>query len=171
MSKLMCYKCRKEKTVDEFPFDKRRNKMGRPCNQCNLERGRKYHALHRKEEKDYRDKNKANIKQWFLDNPERVTEYRSQYNRMYRISKEYGLSPQEYEEINKNQGGLCAICGQPETQMYNSEVRVGHLCIDHDHVTNKIRGLLCMRCNRAIGLFLDNAQLLKKASEYLEEYG
>lgn len=121
--------------------------------------------------KQYRDDNKEKIKQWFLDHPEHVREYRSKYNWLYRMKMEYGLSPQEYDEMLMKQGGVCAICGKEEIEPYNSTVRIGRLCVDHNHETGELRGLLCMRCNRGIGLFRDDANILKRASEYLEEYG
>ncbi len=58
--------------------------------------------------------------------------------------------------------GKCDICGSPGPR----------LCIDHCHATSKVRGVLCMNCNQALGKFQDNPDLLGKAKEYLEaQYG
>ena len=62
----------------------------------------------------------------------------------------------------------CAICGQPETEMRNGIVR--HLAVDHDHVTGKVRQLLCQRCNKGIGTFNDDIELIFKAIEYLKKH-
>lgn len=62
---------------------------------------------------------------------------------------------------------VCDICHRPETQMRAGVVR--KLNKDHDHITGEWRGLLCSRCNKAIGLFSDNVELLKRAIEYLED--
>ena len=62
----------------------------------------------------------------------------------------------------KEQNGVCAICGSPEVSDRNS-----NLCVDHDHETGKIRGLLCNKCNRGLGYFLDNPKILKNALKYL----
>ena len=65
----------------------------------------------------------------------------------------------------EDQKGICAICGE----LPHGENRVLH--IDHDHLTGKIRGLLCMSCNRALGWFRDDTVILKKAIEYLKTHG
>jgi hypothetical protein len=78
------------------------------------------------------------------------------------LTDTFGISLLEYEKLLKMQEGKCAICdGIPQE---NSNM----LAVDHCHLTGKIRGLLCMRCNRAIGLFRDDPQLLRRSLEYLE---
>lgn len=62
----------------------------------------------------------------------------------------------------------CAICGNPETELRNGIVR--HLAVDHDHTTGKIRELLCQRCNKGIGTFNDNVDLMLKAIAYLRKH-
>ena len=79
----------------------------------------------------------------------------------------YGISLKEYSDLEKKQNGRCAICGQLEIEKSS---RNKYLAVDHCHVTNKIRGLLCTTCNRALGLFGDTTELLKKAIKYLEEF-
>lgn len=61
------------------------------------------------------------------------------------------------------QKGVCAICGMPESSKGSSR-----LAVDHDHITNKVRGLLCTKCNTGLGVFVDNTLFLSKAIEYLE---
>jgi hypothetical protein len=77
----------------------------------------------------------------------------------WRLGHEYGLSLEAYETMLTSQGGACAIC---RTQMKNPHV-------DHDHQTGNVRGLLCFRCNPAVGLFRDNAVVIRSAAEYLEK--
>lgn len=60
------------------------------------------------------------------------------------------------------QGGLCAICKQPP-----SSGRYKKLCVDHDHKTAKVRGLLCYNCNMGLGYFHDNSIALEAAVAYL----
>ena len=55
------------------------------------------------------------------------------------------------------QGGDCAICS---TRMLSP-------CIDHDHVTKEVRGLLCMSCNTALGHFRDDPSIVRSALAYL----
>ena len=75
--------------------------------------------------------------------------------------RRYGLSLEEYEAISEKQGGLCAICRKPTGVRPNLDV-------DHDHSTNKVRGLLCQNCNKGIGLLDHNTQVLSQAKEYLQ---
>lgn len=72
--------------------------------------------------------------------------------------KRYGLTEESYQQLFESQAGLCAICAQPHP-----------LEIDHNHETEHVRGLLCGRCNKAIGLLLDNPDLAKRAMLYLLE--
>jgi hypothetical protein len=85
-----------------------------------------------------------------------VSEKRRQQN-----LKQYGLTIESYNEMVINQGGVCKICLLAPTG------RKKNLCVDHCHVTGKVRGLLCDSCNRAIGLLGDDTNLLAKAIEYL----
>lgn len=72
------------------------------------------------------------------------------------------ITQEQYVDLIYNSNGLCEICNKPNT----SNVK-GSLSVDHDHSTGKVRGLLCDKCNRAIGLLGDNPELLLKAAEYL----
>lgn len=82
-------------------------------------------------------------------------------------TKKYNLKPGDYEKMVVNQGGLCGICKSDDPSGGNP--RVKRFAIDHDHLTNIKRGLLCNRCNRALGMFQDNVELLKKAIVWLEK--
>lgn len=61
---------------------------------------------------------------------------------------------------------FCDICKQPERARRNGVVKL--LALDHDHTTGAWRGVLCQRCNQAIGLLRDNPQLLRLAADYVE---
>jgi hypothetical protein len=65
--------------------------------------------------------------------------------------------------------GVCDICGNPETTL-GPTGKVKLLAIDHDHLTGKVRGLLCARCNQGIGLFSDSPERLEKAIGYLRRF-
>lgn len=91
------------------------------------------------------------------------------FNRRRNFESQYGITVARYEELHEMQGGLCAICGEPEGKMQRGKVYM--LSVDHDHVTGEVRGLLCNNCNRAIGLLKDNTDILKKAIRYLEVGG
>lgn len=72
----------------------------------------------------------------------------------------------EYQELVRLQDGLCAVC-RKEAPLRHGERR---LHIDHSHLTGERRGLLCQRCNLAIGHFQDSIDLLKAAIAYLEKW-
>lgn len=82
-----------------------------------------------------------------------------------RRSVKFSISTEEYQEMLNQQGGVCAICGQPETKYQRGSLR--ELCIDHDHETGKIRGLLCAACNVGLGSFKDSLERLSNAIDYL----
>jgi recombination endonuclease VII len=79
----------------------------------------------------------------------------------------YRISASEYDDLLANQGGRCAICGNPPSGQGTSMAR---LHIDHDHDTGRIRGLLCGRCNPGLGYFLDSPARLRVAADYIEHY-
>jgi len=81
--------------------------------------------------------------------------------------KAAGVDAQRYQEMLREQNGVCAICHQPETAPDKASGKTKDLAIDHDHKTGKIRALLCSNCNRALGLFNDDPALLAKAQSYV----
>ena len=76
----------------------------------------------------------------------------------------YGLTLEDYEQLEADQNHVCAICRKPR-----STKRCPRLFVDHDHKTGKIRGLLCHHCNAAIGHMMDSPETLRRAAQYLEE--
>lgn len=75
----------------------------------------------------------------------------------------YGITHAQYDNVLLSQNGCCAICDEPskEGQL---------LCVDHNHDTGIVRGLLCKQCNFAIGLLKDSVSRLEKAKQYLNKY-
>lgn len=83
----------------------------------------------------------------------------------------YGITIEDYNEMLEKQDGKCATCGSTETAGRKSG-RGGAadvFAVDHCHDTGKVRGLLCHRCNRAIGVIGENTQTLQSMIEYLQE--
>jgi hypothetical protein len=125
-----------------------------------------YHANHdaaiaRKQR--YSENNREEIRerarQWAKDNADKVKEWAWESG----IKRRHGMTRSDYEKIYNEQSGLCAICGQPPREGKK-------LCIDHNHDTGAIRGLLCRNCNAAIGQLNDDIGMLKKAIQYLIRY-
>ena len=79
--------------------------------------------------------------------------------------KIHNMTVEQYEQLLIEQNGGCAICGGQPTNGKN------RLSVDHNHKTNKNRGLLCDCCNRAIGLMKDSPELLRLAAAYLQRHG
>lgn len=93
---------------------------------------------------------------------------RSERDRRHDLKRRYGLTLAEYHALLKKQRGVCRICRTPERELHHKTKRVRALAVDHDHRTGRIRGLLCGKCNRAIGN-LHSITLLKRAVTYLEQ--
>jgi hypothetical protein len=82
------------------------------------------------------------------------------------LQRDYGLSYSEFQLLLDVQGGVCALCRKASVV----RTKAGRLAVDHDHVTNKVRGLLCGKCNMALGLFNDDLATLRRAVEYLARH-
>jgi hypothetical protein len=105
---------------------------------------------------------------------ERQREYRKQDPDRYReydLKKHFGITLNDYNTMLKNQNNVCAICGNPETEVCNKKEAVRNLAVDHCHRTGKIRGLLCRGCNQGLGNFRDNPDFLAKAISYIINEG
>lgn len=78
-----------------------------------------------------------------------------------KVSKRYNLKPGEYDRKLEMQGGVCMICGQADSK---------RLAVDHNHTTGKVRGLLCSNCNRALGHFKEDLDIIRAAVDYLKDH-
>lgn len=78
--------------------------------------------------------------------------------RRYQLKKLYGITPEQVEEMRAKQKGCCGSCQEPYTELH----------VDHDHLTGKVRQLLCRSCNNGLGCFMDDVSRLEKAIEYLK---
>jgi hypothetical protein len=88
--------------------------------------------------------------------------------RHYGLKRYYGIDLAKYQEMLLAQNGVCAICFKPETSVVNGKIKP--LAVDHCHDSERIRGLLCARCNQAIGLLNEDINILNNAIEYLRNY-
>lgn len=80
-----------------------------------------------------------------------------------RRRKKYNLSSEDFERLFVQQKGRCKICNKKFDRTYTRDIH-----IDHDHVTNKVRGILCSKCNVALGALDDDIYKLLSAIKYLE---
>jgi len=161
MTKI-CKKCSLEK--DEKMFRKWKGKC-KKCEQihniewknknrdlCNKYR-RKSYFKNILTAKKYRQKNKDRIKNYMKDyRKKNVNHFQNNFRK-----HKYGLSENEFNEMLLNQGGMCAICG------FNKNFPA----VDHNHVTGRVRGLLCGACNKGIGHLKEDVLVMEKAIKYL----
>ena len=104
---------------------------------------------------------RANVRRY------KATEKGKRTERVAHVERRYGLASGRYDQMLRDQSGVCAICGEPETEKHKGAVKP--LSVDHDHDTNQVRGLLCTKCNRGISMFRDNPFLMEAAAEYLRK--
>ena len=141
--------CKRGHALDAASVIVYKNGKSKECRICRRERDKAAHIRwrltgHGKEaQKRYRQSEKGKA----------ASRYRG---RTHWLKKYYGLTRQAFDELVNQQHGTCAIC---EKQ--------AKLFVDHDHVTGKVRGLLCNMCNRALGGFYDDPKRLHRAAEYI----
>ena len=99
---------------------------------------------------------------WRAANPEGAKQQNKRSQQKQRL-RFHGITQEFYEKLLQEQKGLCAICVGPP-------IGFAQLIIDHNHKTNQVRGLLCIRCNFAIGQLLERPDLFDLAKAYLNKY-
>ncbi len=78
----------------------------------------------------------------------------------------YKITYDEYEKLYNDQNGKCKICTD-DISLMSKDNSKNIACVDHDHSTGQIRGLLCNHCNRALGLMKENIQYIQNMIKYL----
>lgn len=158
-----CSKCGRLLPLEQFyrQPDGRDGKRA-DCIDCvKAYRAARYHLV--------RDEAIARAKAWQKANPERLNAYRRERRarpevkareRATYLKRKFGITLATYDEMLQVQGGVCAICGRPPREDIS-------LHVDHEHGTGRVRGLLCFRCNNALGDFDDDPALLLRAVEYV----
>lgn len=140
----------------EFPED--RFKKGHKCLECRRKQGRELSRNRRIQNPEVvRQKDR----EYYRSRPDRFREHHLKYTT--------GISIQQYKKMLAEQNHMCASCGLPETVLQKSG-KPFRLAVDHDHETGQVRGLLCMKCNRALGLLSDSAKTIEKLLEYRRRY-
>lgn len=147
-----CSKCKEIKGVEDFYLSKQK-KDGYDywCKLCKLKNNRIHNSIPEiaKLKREYRRKHHLKNRDKDLHSC-----------RVNAIKRKYNITHEEYLSILKSQNNKCHICGDPITPGRNCH-------LDHDHNTGKIRGFLCQRCNKGLGHFQDNSELLLSAYNYL----
>ncbi|MDE2101452.1 MAG: endonuclease VII domain-containing protein [Patescibacteria group bacterium] len=98
-------------------------------------------------------------------------EAKRNYSRANQRKNRHGMSQTQYEAMHKAQGGKCAICRQPESvPRRRGSDAPRDLCVDHNHLTEKRRELLCSLCNSGLGSFRENIAVMEAAIAYLKRH-
>jgi Autographiviridae endonuclease VII len=158
-----CRKCGETKPLDEFYAEKAgRDGRRTECKVCSkAAMAARYRANP--------DPARERARRWNRENRDRYDDRMRAYresgrkklsDRKSHLKRKYGLTVEQYDEVLAAQGGGCAICGRlPRDDI--------SLHVDHCHLTNDVRGILCFRCNNALGDFDHDERLLRAAADYL----
>jgi|GraSoiStandDraft_4_1057263.scaffolds.fasta_scaffold1345557_1 hypothetical protein len=122
-----------------------------------------YRARKLAENKVWREEHREELiadwhEKWAADDEFRA---RRQATARARLLKKYGLTTADYDRMEMAQGGVCLICRR-KTQ------RGRYLCVDHCHLKQYVRGLLCHGCNTGLGNFDDDAERMREGADYLD---
>jgi hypothetical protein len=154
-----CKVCAEDKPLSEFyAAAGTRDGYRLECKACNLAA----RAL------KYRENPRPAIEratQWQRANPERTRATMDRFraagkkkvsDRKSHLKRNYGLTLEAFDALLASQGGGCAICGRPDADN-----------VDHDHETGQVRGILCFKCNVALGQLDDDEDRARAAANYL----
>ncbi len=120
------------------------------------ERAAHYNAYQRTRYALNIEKARAYNRAWTKANPDKC----KKRDRKRNLKKNYGLTPEEFDALLAAQGGCCGICSTNTPHAHNG------WCVDHDHKTGQVRGILCTNCNAAGGMLGDDPALLRKAADW-----
>lgn len=113
---------------------------------------------------DYYKANKEHLKQKakerYARNKERFVEYATQRF----VEKKYGVTPEQYAALVAACGGRCEVCRRVPTG------RFAKLCVDHNHETDQVRGMLCHGCNTSLGMLKEDPLRIRALAAYAEKF-
>lgn len=173
--KICCQNCLNKGKLKEY-----RKKYQKENKDRLSEKSRKYHKEHKDRQNEmcrkYYKKNRERllevVKRYREENRDKIRERarkRSIKNKFKNAARKLckqgcEITEKQLKGLYKQQNKQCKICGK---DLKNNKIETA---IDHCHNTNKVRGWLCQRCNRGLGIFNDSPSLLRKAANYLESY-
>jgi len=170
--KKKCCTCRKLKVLSLFYTDRSQSDLKtRRCQEC-CKKALKKGAMTRPAPKAKLCKKcntKRPSKQCYKDKSrvDGLAAYCKQCDddrtRRKQLLSKYGISDEGYRELLNSQGGVCAICLAPS----DPDRKRKWFCVDHDHGTGEVRGILCSGCNKALGLLGDDWKVVLRAAQYL----
>lgn len=170
-----CPKCKAVKDVSEFGKDSySKDKLRCYCKGCCKKYNQACKTEIIKAHKKYQKTKKFKKTRQKYQRSEKGKETNRRYQRSEkcksrhrgcRLKRQYKITLEQYDKMFAFQGGVCAICGCPETVKLKNIAK--RLSIDHNHITGKVRGLLCHNCNQALGLLGENPVVIKSLLGYI----
>jgi hypothetical protein len=164
-----CRECVRAKNRASYLASKeKRNAASREYYTANRERIRQQNRERQVVNREkYRAKAQEANRRWKGEHRDEVRT-REAYRAWVSRLKRHGLTPEDYERILKDQGGVCALCGTDDPgRAGGSDSRT--FAMDHCHETGQFRALLCHHCNRGLGYFRDRPDVLVKAAAYVRK--
>lgn len=153
-----CHKCGLEKPISEFGIAKQyRGGHRHQCKSCCSKFYRTKPETQKRYYKTHKDKIQKIASEWRRNHPENIRTIKKRE----KLKRNYGMSLEAYREMFDIQNGKCITC----LREYPS------LCVDHNHTTGMVRGLLCNHCNVALGFVNDNIKILRRMIIYLKKKG
>jgi len=144
-----CSKCLLNKSLDYF-YDHTHELR---CKACIKE-------IRRLSYQNNKDRIKARVTEYRKQNPEKI--------RDTKLKQAYGVGIDYFNNKLKEQSGVCAGCKRDFKNKWRG--REVNMALDHDHFTKEPRGILCVKCNRALGLLEENIGTFNNLIEYLNKY-
>jgi len=147
MNTKLCTRCKIEKPISNFYARHIKSKKSSWCKECHIIARDIYR---KKDMVENKEKYNAWNRHWRGKNVLKL--------KNYNLKKFYGITLEEYDAMVIKQNGQCLICNKKKK-----------LFVDHHHLTKKLRGLLCDKCNPGLGFFDDDVNILKSAILYLQQ--
>ena len=122
----------------------------------------------------YRNKHKVRLKVYYKEWDAKNKELRYQVSRKSAMKYNYGITPEQFDALVIKQDNKCAICRYAQFPISGNRYarkKVMNLDIDHNPQNGVVRGLLCRRCNTALGLFRESPAILLTAHRYVATDG
>lgn len=153
----VCSKCKKELPATTEYFSRHKTSkdgLRGICKRCRRKYNHQYYLANLKKCREYSFRNRKR-------HPQRA--------RQDNLRLRYGITVDQYGQMFTAQGGVCAICGEPETTKGRGN-GMKSLAVDHNHKTDRIRELLCNKCNSVLGYVKEDEELLLNILSYLKKW-
>lgn len=148
----ICKRCNISRPLIQFdPHKTAKDGLRGYCKPCRNAAQSLYYQKHKLERRSY-------DQAYYRRNPDKW--------RDEQLRRKFGITIENYRIILDQQDGKCLICLRSAADFPGQR----WLAVDHCHATGQIRGILCHSCNRAVGLFQDNPDLMIKAAQYVQRF-